>query len=906
MSDLTSQQQQLMTGWQELHQNAEQVLDWVAKVRINAPKLDTQARGINLKLHRARNQARDLGRVAGTPMTMGFFGLSQAGKSYLISALAADKNGELETIYGGETLNFIEHINPVGGGKEATGLVTRFSRSAKSGPAAFPIDLKLFSEIELAKILANSWFNDFNHEKVEYQLNEVGIAKVLERAESQQSQELQAGVTADDVVSLLDYLNDSFPNSVKKLELQYWPEVLKLAPRLNCGQRAELFSVLWGEEAALTAMYTQLATTLQRLQGAAQVFAPLSALVTPAEHGYSQKNSIMNVDMLGRLSRSSDINIEVCPVKNGELQGPINISLAQLATLTAELTFPLVNPTRDPIVEQVDLLDFPGYRGRLSITSLSEAGEGAGQADDQEANPIAELLLRGKVAYLFERYTDSQEMNCLVMCTSSAKQSDVTSVGPVLTRWIQKTQGATPEERGQRAPGLIWALTMCDYAVSSALNRNEGQLREGWDGLIKMTIQERFGQSEWMQNWAGGKPFNNTFLVRKPRMEVPFIELCADTHAELKIVERHQEKLALMESTFASTESVQRHVGEPAQAWQAMLALDHGGIQHISQYLGKVANIDFKLQRIQEQLTACQASITLSLSHWYDNGREDDDAKQRKQAQMLLQALGGKTRALGEILAHLQLDDEQVRELYLSGDFANAEQSTPDTESEVKPAASLYGEDNGFNFNDIFADSSEQTAAPVVESPAQLQTHEHRFAEAVFKAWLLHLKSLSNRQSLLTMLGVESHIMDALATELIDAAYRHEIQARLTQAALARAQSGARREQLVQGQVLSAQLVLGDFIAWQGQLELPVEKRNKQLMGEKAPLYTSKLSVEVGELPMLPVQPLDQARHFMLDWLSALYYNTLDNAGQSAGREISAEQNTLLGKIWPSLSEGTL
>lgn len=89
------------------------------------------------------------------------------------------------------------------------------------------------------------------------------------------------------------------------------------------------------------------------------------------------------------------------------------------------------------------------------------------------------------MAYLFERYTDSQEMNGLVVCTSSDKQSDVTSVGPVLTRWIEKTQGATPAERGQRDPGLIWTLTMFDKRIAGALQQTESQLREGGKGWSK-------------------------------------------------------------------------------------------------------------------------------------------------------------------------------------------------------------------------------------------------------------------------------------------------------------------------------------------------------------------------------------------------------------------------------------
>ncbi|EGP03886.1 hypothetical protein GEW_10952 [Pasteurella multocida subsp. gallicida str. Anand1_poultry] len=35
-----------------------------------------------------------------------------------------------------------------------------------------------------------------------------------------------------------------------------------------------------------------------------------------------------------------------------------------------------MNPTRVPAVERVDLLDFPGYRGRLAITSLAEVKRG--------------------------------------------------------------------------------------------------------------------------------------------------------------------------------------------------------------------------------------------------------------------------------------------------------------------------------------------------------------------------------------------------------------------------------------------------------------------------------------------------------------------------------------------------
>ena len=158
--------EQLVAGWATIHQESGQAIDWISRVRGNARSVDSEADSLVYRLRRVRNQAKSLGVAAGLPSTVGFFGLSQAGKSYLISALAAGGDGKLETVVDGLRLDFINHINPPGGGKEATGLVTRFSFRAKQGPAGFPLELKLFEEVELVKILANSFFNDFNFEKM--------------------------------------------------------------------------------------------------------------------------------------------------------------------------------------------------------------------------------------------------------------------------------------------------------------------------------------------------------------------------------------------------------------------------------------------------------------------------------------------------------------------------------------------------------------------------------------------------------------------------------------------------------------------------------------------------------------------------------------------------------------------
>lgn len=897
-------QETLQRRWLAAHAAAGQAIDWINDVRGSAPRLDSEADALILELRRARNLAHSLQRVSATPMTIGFFGLSQAGKSYLISSLAAGSNGKLETVYGGQRLDFIAHVNPVGGGKEATGLVTRFSRTAQSGPNDFPVELKLFSEIEIAKILANAYFKDFDQERVEYEITEARIDALLARFEDRQGGSQHSGVTSDDVVSLWDYLGHSFEKSVRKLEFAYWPRVCALAPLLAPDERAELFSVLWGEQAELTRVYAQLASSLRKLGNAPTAFAPLTALIKPAGDGsFSQADSIMNVDILERLGSSRDHSIEVRPSLGEQLQAPASVQISHLAALTAELIFPLVESTRDPRVEKVDLLDFPGYRGRLKLQSLSRAAD---SSSGDKGNPAAQLILRGKVAYLFERYTDNQEMNGLVLCTSTDKQSDVEDVAPVLTRWVDSTQGATPQARGGRRPGLLWAMTMFDKRISGALQQPKSQLDEGWEGLVKMTMLERFGNEDWMKKWANG-PFDNTYLVRKPRMPVAFLDL--EQGSEARINASYSDQLYLMRETFTQSPSVRLHVADPAAAWDAMASLNDGGMTRLAEYVGSIATLDFKLARIEEQLSQkiLQPVVEARLKPLYHQDGADEADKKKVIATKLWQDLGRIRVLLPELLSKLELSSEDLRNLYLSGaDSAAVPEVQDEDGQEAAPASedpfgALLGSGDGFDI-DPFA--TEATAAPAAATAtATLQTAEHRFARAAFQAWVAHLRQLPARSQLLRLLRIEKPTAESLVDELITAANRLDIPAQMEAALIRRGDGSTTRELMASRQVLRVQTVLRDFIAWLGYLQTPLSARPRSLIDRKDPLFTEVAVLGKDDLPQLPVAAVDHNREFMGHWLSGLTMMTRENAGHSAGREITIEQNEALGRVLARFEE---
>ena len=889
----TFNEKQLIAGWNAISDGAGKAIEWGQTVRENAPRLNTEADNLIYKLRRSRNIAKNLAIAAEKPMTIGFFGLSQAGKSYLISALAAGKDGRLRTQMGGELLDFIHHINPPGGGKEATGLVTRFTRHPTHSNVDYPVELQLFSEIEIAKILANSYLFDFNQEKIEYELDEKRLNTLLQSIEAQRSAMPVEGVTSDDVVSLWDYLTRHAGNSQKKLEATYWPKAIELAPYLSVAQRAKLFSVLWGEIDELTEAYIRFSTTLAQLGHARQVLAPLTTLVKKQGDELVQNDSIMNVDMLERLNKSTDSRIEVCPVHGERIDTPVTLSVAELTALTVELVIGLFDAPSKSLFETVELLDFPGYRGRLGVESMDDIRRAV---NSEDANPLAQLILRGKVAYLFERYTDNQEMNVLIVCTASTKQSDVKEVGGVLTEWIHHTQGKEAATRAKRPSGLIWAMTMFDLRIQNSLSMDEAMLRQSWGsgGMIKMAMLERFGQYSWMQEWTANQPFNNTFLVRKPRVQTPFIYL--QNEDEIALNEHNVAKLRVMKKTFAEDEAVQRYVGIPEDAWDAMLMLNDGGMTRLSDYLETVALKSLKLERISEQLNEIKCDLVDGrLEKWHQAGGEEELKAKRQNAETILRFMQSRPMLQGILLPHLIPSRKDLHELYMQ-EKSVIHRIAAQADANVEKSNSVFDIGNaGF---DLFGESA--TPVEKVKKPVS-HGYEIEYPQKVMSLWINHLRNLPDNQALLSYLGMEQSVMILLVDELITAISRMRVEQQMIEALANTELVGVRREKMVERQVSRIYNVLGDFINWfnyqNSDIERPESKFNRgHKIFERPDLSMAKWG-DAERLLQLPATPVNYTYLYVYDWLVGLEAVIKENAGHSAGREISAEQNEQLGQV---------
>ncbi|UUE11892.1 virulence factor SrfC family protein [Dickeya zeae] len=498
MKPLTPKQlsSRLSRQLQSVSQGVDQAIAWVEETRRNVPRLDMEADRLIIKLRRCRNKARGLSESSLKEIAMGMFGLAQGGKTYLLTSLAGGENGRIETSVGGVTLDYQKNINP---DNQQPAFVTRFTRQVEGKNTPNPVQLQLLHEADIARIMAYSFIlEDAQNDTAE--LDEQHIAEHLKTLSLHRQQEPVPGLGSDDVVALWDYLTRHDARRQKPLERKFWPLAVELAPHLSIDDRASLFSVLWGERADYTSLYRHFAHTLEQLSGARKVLAPISLLVDEA---LQPDSGIFNASQFDRLNSPSDLSVQVRPIVNGRAARGVELSLAELIMLTAEVLIPLLSPPKETLFGQVDLLDFPGF-------SLQDEPEAEVDDDNPDRllrlkpHPLSRALLRAKRAYLLERYTDDQEMNLLMVCTAAACKADVRHVGRALDFWVRHTQGENPQIRSRRKPGLIWAVTRHDRRFTHGHNNDEAVQRyvgnpgDAWGTMLAMDKRGINRMAAWL------------------------------------------------------------------------------------------------------------------------------------------------------------------------------------------------------------------------------------------------------------------------------------------------------------------------------------------------------------------------------------------------------------------------
>jgi len=816
-------------------------------------------------------------------MCVGVFGPSQAGKSYLISALARDAEGRLMADFDGDCQDFITKINPPGG-KESTGLVTRFTMTRQTGlPPGFPVRIRLLSETDLVKIFANTYYADCEHE---VEPDDKAIAAALDGLEKR-VQSVPQAISLDEFEELQEYLDRNFKSKprVQALKRSFWARALEIGPRLALADRARLYSLIWEGVEPFDTAFGLLAAALERLGHADVAHCPLGALIP-------REKSIIDVDMLAGLNdnRQDDL-IEVLGTGGARAALPRPVVTA----LTAELTIAM-RDAPDDYYQHTDLLDFPGYRARYKFNDI--------RRELQKEDMLKQMFLRGKVAYLFQRYCTERELTSMLLCIGPGPQ-EVQDLPGVINDWVLSTHGETPERRRGKAVSLYFVLTKSDVEFDE--KAGEENMDRRWDTRLEASLLHFFGkQYDWPGDWDGEKKFNNLFLLRNPNYVFDKILDYDDQKREIGIRPQKETYVGDLQKAFLSSAAVADHFESPTEAWKALMLFNDGGIGRIREKLRPVCNPELKRQQIATALAERQERLIGRLkSYW----KSDDKDEERRQMALLGQRLARTFAAMireqrfGEFLRSLCVQDHDLHALYYE---ARRKQMQEETET-GGPAARRGGVVGvPVNDDDLLSDIFGDTLAPPEETPDDGAAKPARapkdetaaFAALIESHWFDKLRQLSEEPVLQQYYGLPEADFAAFVGECVKGAGRlHLAQEMETAMRKAAAFADTDMERIVWKQASLAAAHINACVDWLGRnpRTASVEQRTVAVGGRSLTVFAPPPAV--AGYPRLPEEMGVLERQWYRDWLTALVGCINDNVDSDGDGTINREQNALLGGI---------
>lgn len=546
---------------------------------------------------------------------MAVFGGSQVGKSYLIKNLLS-WNGQPFIIKNqGDEYDFLQDINPPGVGAESTGVVTRFTIDDNLKFADFPIQIKLLSAKDLLIIVLDSFFLDLKKIKQYNSTKEINAH--LEVLEQNYQGEVQQYLTDFDILEIKDY----FENHLSKhtilfeglRETKFFERVGTIINGYTPNQWGNVFNILWLNNTHLNQLFTLLIESLAKLDFDKSAYIRFNEVLRGG-------GEILDVQRLKELKTSTKIT----DVKreNGQT---ISILQSLITALTAELIFTVPKELVDekPFLNNSDLLDFPGARSRLAV-----------EIEDIDEQIIPDMLLRGKVSYLFNKYSDDFSINNLLFCTND-KQLDVNEIPSLLFNWISKNIGENKIERSnalQKAnvPPLFVIFTFFNnqlkFDTTNDIHYKEDQssLNYKWDTRFNRFFKNEIvtQTKDWDVEWTMmNHYFQNFYVLRDFKYSTDTYEGFELTGTETGIREERKEYLDVLKNSFVQFDFVQKHFNQPELYWDEATSINFDGSKRIIINLNEVSNNYSKTNYYLNKLN----EITLDLKSFLKQFIYSDD-----------------------------------------------------------------------------------------------------------------------------------------------------------------------------------------------------------------------------------------------------------------------------------------
>ena len=606
---------------QEINKQIEAInksLDWIKK---NKPEQYEQK---FINLIECRKELKKVAAAAINNPGIAAFGKSQVGKSFLVSCLLQDNDIMARDEQGNvKPYKFVSKINPPsdpGGGKESTGVVTRFSsfkRRQNDYSVDFPVMVNTFSLTDVILILADSFYKDVTTHNALHSDNEAE-AICISIIETYRNKPLVGNpvIEADDVLYMKDYLKKHCGEAQSINRSVFFDYVALIIDRVPISEYINVFSNLWCKNPHVTNLYHVLYNTLRTFNFARNIYLPIDAVL----HNEIKENTIMSVQCLNQLLNDNvTYTTDVYVMENGQfVKRASNFSKSAICAICSEVIFKIEESflssksrydfshikdehvasrlTHEDVTMDMlrdnDLLDFPGARSRLD------------QHEDTLSNneTMLKCLLRGKVAYLFNKFNSELGINILLYSHHN-KDNDVTYIYKLVEDWVNTYVGATPEERRKKLEAtevspLFYIGTMFNLDMELGVMQStytESGIDQRWIGRFETVMNSQcFNRNSvaWINNWTReGENFQNSYMLRDYKFsgtKAGLYDGFEETGRETGLI-MSQDYYDTMRRTFIGNKFSKQYFADPALSWDVVASMNNDGSLWVMQNLDKVA-----------------------------------------------------------------------------------------------------------------------------------------------------------------------------------------------------------------------------------------------------------------------------------------------------------------------------
>lgn len=610
------------------------------------------------------------------------YGESQVGKSYLMSSLLSSPDAPFVITNGGKSYSFIDAINPSGGNNakvESTGVITRFTLQKDGNPMKEYVKIHNLSVVDLILLLTDSYYNDIkiNPDNV---LKYDDINKHLEQMSGLWSAHnvQHDKIEEDDIKDINDYIRDIIGNAATGvIQSNFCKIVAPVIQYVAYDKWVDIFSLLWNKNAEISHLFSILINEYKKLNFNTEVYVPFDTVLR-------EKGTLLKIDWLDTVcGLKADTGNDVIYTDVYDIKGNIiahDFNKGNLSALIAELTFelPASLAGERKFLEKIDLLDFPGARSREKFK----------EADIHTVLP--KVLRRGKVAYLFNKYSRSLKISSVLFCHHNDQKAEAT-IGDTINNWIEDNIGATAEERANMLTNTngIAPLFFIATKFNIDLERtktdypdNKDRLSAHWN-RFDTVFPEIIKPNRWLDEWttSGNMPrlaaFQNIYPLRdfywsgKNGVFDGYSD--GAIKSEEKSIHRHSdypEYFEDLKESFLQNDFVKKHFANPEQTWNDVATVNNDGSKAIIRNLDAISDFldDARKQKYLAQLLEIKQEMYKALSVYFEP--EDNEAKNLKVKQIandikrsLTFSVGSQPEIFGRIIDSLMVPVGALRDI---------------------------------------------------------------------------------------------------------------------------------------------------------------------------------------------------------------------------------------------------